>query len=78
MSTRNRWVALAIVGAVLAAATASAVGASPAAKQKPRPTPSFHLRFGTILPFTGDLSSVGPSLDASARLAVDTINAALK
>jgi ABC-type branched-subunit amino acid transport system substrate-binding protein len=78
MSTRNRWVALAIVGAVLAAATASAVGASPTAKPKSKPIPSFHLRFGTILPFTGDLSSVGPSLDASARLAVDTINAALK
>lgn len=74
MSTRHRWVALAVVGAVLAAATASAVGASPAAK----PSPSFQLRIGTILPFTGDLSSVGPSLDASARLAVDTINAALK
>lgn len=40
--------------------------------------PSFRLEIGTILPFTGDLSSAGPSIDASARLAADTINAALK
>jgi ABC-type branched-subunit amino acid transport system substrate-binding protein len=79
MNIRNRWVALAAVGAVLAAVTASAGGASTAAKQSAsKPVPSFRLRIGTILPFTGDLSGVGPSIDASARLAVDTINAALK
>ena len=77
MNSRNRWVALAVVGAVMAAVTASAVGAS-SASQKAKPIPSFKLRIGTILPFTGDLSGVGPSIDASARLAVDTINAALK
>ena len=76
MSIRNRCAALAVGGAVLAAATASTVGASPAATQKK--VPSFKLRIGTILPFTGDLSAVGPSIDASARLAADTINAALK
>jgi branched-chain amino acid transport system substrate-binding protein len=78
MSSRHRWVALAVVGVVLAAAAASVGSASPAAKHKAKPAPSFRLRIGTILPFTGDLSSVGPSIDASARLAVDTINAALK
>jgi len=78
MSSRNRWVALAVVGAVLAAVTASTVAASPATTQKAKPTPKFQLRIGTILPFTGDLSGVGPSIDAAARLAADTINAALR
>jgi ABC-type branched-subunit amino acid transport system substrate-binding protein len=78
MNRRNRWIALAVIGAVMAAATASAVGTSPEATQKAKPVPSFKLRIGTILPFTGDLSGVGPSIDASARLAADTINAALK
>jgi branched-chain amino acid transport system substrate-binding protein len=78
MSTRNRWTAIAVVAAVIAAATTSAVAASPAKTHASKPTPSFKLRIGTILPFTGDLSAVGPSLDQSARIAVDTINAALK
>jgi branched-chain amino acid transport system substrate-binding protein len=78
MTTLNRWAALAVLGAALAAATASAVGAAPAASHKAKPIPSFKLRIGTVLPFTGDLSAVGPSIDASARLATDVINAALK
>jgi ABC-type branched-subunit amino acid transport system substrate-binding protein len=78
MNIRNRWAVLAVVGAAVVAAMASAGGASPAAKQTAKPVPSFRLRIGTILPFTGDLSAVGPSIDASARLAVDTVNAALK
>lgn len=81
MRSRHRSAAVAVVvAAALAAVTASVGAASPAAQQKakPKPVPSFHLRIGTILPFTGDLSSTGPSIDASARLAVDVINAALK
>jgi ABC-type branched-subunit amino acid transport system substrate-binding protein len=78
MSTRNRWAVAAVAVAVITAVAASTVAASSAATDKAKPTPSFKLRIGTILPFTGDLSAVGPSLDTSARIAVDTINAALK
>jgi ABC-type branched-subunit amino acid transport system substrate-binding protein len=81
MSKRYRALALTVVGAaVLAAATMAAASTrtAPSAVAKQKPVPSFHLRIGTILPFTGDLAAVGPSIDASARLAVDTINAALK
>lgn len=38
----------------------------------------FTLRVGVVLPFTGDLSTYGPSLNAATKLAVDRINAALK
>ncbi len=40
--------------------------------------PSFDLRIGALLPLTGDLSSHGPSLDASAKLAGEQINATLE
>lgn len=38
----------------------------------------FTLRVGVVLPFTGDLSTYGPSLNAATKLAVDRVNAALK
>jgi len=40
-------------------------------------TPSFALRIGNILPFTGDLSTFGPSFDAATRLAASYINSTL-
>lgn len=39
---------------------------------------SFTLKLGTVLPFTGDLANYGPSLDKSARMAVDMVNKALQ
>jgi branched-chain amino acid transport system substrate-binding protein len=39
---------------------------------------SFTLKVGMVLPFTGDLANYGPSLDKSARMAVDMVNKALK
>lgn len=40
--------------------------------------PSFTLNVGDVLPFTGDLSTYGPSLDKGARLGADMINEALQ
>jgi ABC-type branched-subunit amino acid transport system substrate-binding protein len=42
------------------------------------PNVSFQLRIANVLPFTGDLSTFGPSLDAAVKVAVDRINAALE
>jgi ABC-type branched-subunit amino acid transport system substrate-binding protein len=39
---------------------------------------SFTLKVGMVLPFTGDLANYGPSLDKSARMAIDQVNKALK
>ena len=77
MRSRHRTIALVLVvaAAVLAATAAASTRSASSAAKKPV---SFHLRIGTVLPFTGSLAGVGPSIDASARLAVDTINAALK
>lgn len=38
----------------------------------------FTLKVGDVLPFTGDLSPYGPSLDKGAVMGVDMVNAALK
>ena len=77
MRSRHRTIALVlvVVAAALAATAAASTRSESSAAKKPV---SFHLRIGTVLPFTGSLAGVGPSIDASARLAVDTINAALK
>jgi branched-chain amino acid transport system substrate-binding protein len=77
MRRRQRLTAFAasfvLVGFALTATTASArQGSSRAAT-----VPSFQLRLGTILPFTGDLSATGPSINAAAELAVNTINQTL-
>jgi ABC-type branched-subunit amino acid transport system substrate-binding protein len=86
MMRKQRALVLALTAAVLVAVVAACGGSSDSAKSNATTnsagsasgTPSFHLEIGTILPFTGDLSAVGPSIDASARLAADTINAALQ
>ncbi len=71
MRGRHRLVTLAVALLAIAVVTGgSASGRNTA-------TPSFQLRIGAILPLTGDLSSVGPSINASTQLAVDTINQAL-
>src|ERR1041385_8750636 len=78
MRSRHRTIALAVAAAVMLAAAAAASSSTHSTSSAAKKPVSFHLRIGTVLPFTGNLSSVGPSIDASARLAVDTINAALK
>ena len=63
----------------LLAATAVA-GASPSreAGAAARAPSSFQLRVGAVMSFTGALAGFGPSLDASARIAGEEINAALR
>lgn len=39
---------------------------------------AFELRVGTVLPFTGDLSAFGPSLNCAVEIGVDQVNAALQ
>jgi len=38
----------------------------------------FTLKIGDVLPFTGDLSPYGPSLDKGSAMGIDMVNAALK
>ncbi len=66
--------ALALLGIVAVATGASASTRKTSSRAA---TPSFQLRIGAILPFTGDLAAVGPSINASTQLAVDTINQTL-
>lgn len=40
--------------------------------------PSFELRIANILPFTGDLSTFGPSMDAATKVAAGYINKTLR
>lgn len=40
---------------------------------QPQPTPT-HLKVGTLLPITGDLSQYGGSMQDSARLLIETVN----
>lgn len=72
MKAAQRIVAMAATAlvATLAAACGSSSGGPSGA--------SFTLNVGMVLPFTGDLATFGPSLDKSARMAVDTVNQALK
>jgi len=72
---------LTVAAIVLAAAlVTSAVGAAATTSRSggAKGKVSFQLRIGDVLPFTGDLSGYGPSLDAASKIAVDRINAALK
>jgi len=48
------------------------------ARAHPASYKGFTLRVGLVFPFTGDLSTYGPSLDRAAVLAVKVINSALK
>jgi len=60
--------ALSVVGLVVVAGVATRADATPTKK-----TPSFELRVGDVMSFTGDLSAYGPSLDAAVKLGVDVI-----
>ncbi len=74
MHSRQRLAAL-FVGAALFALAVASAGATTSTGTAS--TPTFQLRLGAILPFTGSLSSVGPSINAAAELAVNTINKTL-
>jgi len=77
MRGRRRLIALAGISLAIAVA-ATGAAASTGSSSSRAATPSFQLRIGTILPFTGDLSAFGPAMNASAQLAVDTINETLQ
>jgi len=75
MRGRKRLIAFALpLLVVVAAATAAA---STQQSSRTAAAPAFQLRIGAILPFTVSLSAVGPSINASAQLAVNTINQTL-
>jgi len=76
MTARPRLLVLGGIALTIAIA-ATAAAASTRSSSTRAATPSFQLRIGTIMPFTGDLSAVGPSLNASVQLGVDTINQTL-
>lgn len=79
MQRISRALVTATAGAVLVAATAGSVAARPAAgTTAAAPAPSFELRIGNVMAFTGQLAGFGPSLDQSAKLAVQTINETLQ
>jgi len=63
------------LAATAAAGTAARESGTAAAGKSP---PSFELRIGNVLSFTGSLAGFGPSLDASTKIAVEEINAALR
>ena len=68
-----------LVGAALAVTVgATASHARDGARATPTAVPSFTLRVGAVMSFSGPLAGFGPSLDASARAAVTEINAALR
>jgi ABC-type branched-subunit amino acid transport system substrate-binding protein len=68
-----------LMGAALAVtAVATAAHSRDGAAAKPTAVPSFKLRVGAVMSFSGPLAGFGPSLDASARAAVTEINAALR
>lgn len=75
----RRVLAATTIGVVLVAATASAGPAMRNADARSAaPAPRFELRVGNVLSFTGQLAGFGPSLDESAKIAIEEINAALR
>jgi branched-chain amino acid transport system substrate-binding protein len=74
MYSRSRLAALTLAALLCSFAVASAGATRSTRTASP---PSIQLRLGAILPFTGSLSAVGPSISASAELAVNTINQTL-
>src|SRR5215203_4322612 len=75
----RRFGAAAILAVAVALASVGVISAAPAAGTvADKKAPSFKLRVGAVLSFSGPLAGFGPSLDASARMAVDEINAALR
>lgn len=81
----GRWrrVSVRMMAAALVAAAVTACGSSTTTSGSPSGSSSsgskqaFELKFGNIMPLTGDLSSFGASLDAAARLGAQAVNAAL-
>ena len=73
----------ALVAAVALLALATTAAAATAARETRtevtgKAPPSFELRVGNVMSFTGSLAGFGPSLDASTKIAVEEINAALR
>ncbi|MBV9278681.1 MAG: ABC transporter substrate-binding protein, partial [Chloroflexi bacterium] len=77
MSTLRRTVAVVTAVAIMAM-SGPGTRASDTRMRVPGAPRPFTLRVGLVFPFTGDLSTYGPSLDKSALLAVKVINSALK
>ncbi|MHB1242423.1 MAG: ABC transporter substrate-binding protein, partial [Gaiellaceae bacterium] len=74
----RRKVAIIVSLALLLASAALAAAATAKPERAGAPAPSFELRIGNVLPFTGDLAPYGPGLDQAARMAADRINASLR
>jgi ABC-type branched-subunit amino acid transport system substrate-binding protein len=78
----RRGASLAALAAVALAAAAVAAAEIRSESKADRPAgqapPSFELRMGSVLAFSGALAGFGPSLDASARLAAEDANATLR
>jgi ABC-type branched-subunit amino acid transport system substrate-binding protein len=77
MSIRARG-ALALAAALGMALTAGGAAARVDRGDKVRPAPSFQLRIGNVLPFTGDLAAYGKNLDQAVRIAIALQNESLK
>lgn len=78
---KPRAVALwAVLAAAVLAAAAVAAGTATASSSQRTATkpPTFQLNVGNVMSFTGSLAGFGPSLDASAKIAIDMINTALE
>ena len=73
-------IAVALLAGAALAVTAGAMASHSrdAGAAKADAVPSFKLRVGAVMSFSGPLAGFGPSLDASARAAVTEINAALR
>ncbi len=66
------------IGAIaLTAGMTQLAGARPDGAAAGTAPPSFDLKVGDVMSFTGDLSAYGPSLDAAVKIGVDEINKAL-
>jgi branched-chain amino acid transport system substrate-binding protein len=70
--------AVATLGALVAAAALTTGSATARTDDAAAQAPRFELRVANVMSFTGALAGFGPSLDASSKLAVDTINDALR
>lgn len=66
------------IAATLAMVVVAGTATGAAKPSHPASTPSFELRIGNVLPFTGDLAPYGPGLDQAAKMAADQINASLR
>jgi len=79
MRQARKAIAVAILGiALVVAAGATAARSRDHAPANANAVPSFKLRVGAVMSFSGPLAGFGPSLDASARMAVTEINATLR